>query len=71
MAGTKKEFDLSGAVWRRSPVTTDGHAVEVAMVGEGVALRDSRHPDGDVLYFTVAEWDAFVGGAKNGEFDLP
>lgn len=43
--------------------------MEVAFVGDGVAVRDSKQPDGQVLLFTQAEWDAFVGGAKDGEFD--
>ena len=68
--GVKKfEADLSNAVWRRSRAS-DGPAVEVALLEGGVAVRDSRQPDGDVLFFTPAEWDAFVGGAKDGEFDL-
>jgi Domain of unknown function (DUF397) len=64
--------DLNDAVWRRSADSTagDGSAVEVAMLPNGVAVRDSRKPGGDVLFFTPAEWDAFVGGAKDGEFDL-
>lgn len=64
--------DLTNAVWRRSagPTDPDGAAVEVALLPDGVAVRDSRRPDGDVLFFTPAEWDAFVGGAKDGEFDL-
>jgi hypothetical protein len=65
----KFEADLSGAVWRRSAASEDA-AVEVALLDDGVAVRDSRSPDGDVLFFTPAEWDAFVGGAKDGEFDL-
>jgi hypothetical protein len=65
----KFEADLSNAVWRRSGAS-EGPAVEVALLEGGVAVRDSRQPDGDVLFFTPAEWDAFVGGAKDGEFDL-
>jgi hypothetical protein len=34
-------------------------------------MRDGQDPDGQVLVFTEAEWDAFVAGAKDGEFDLP
>jgi hypothetical protein len=64
--------DLSRAVWRRS--STSGpdcdNCVEIAFVDEAIAIRDSRHPEGPVLLFTQAEWDAFVGGAKDGEFDL-
>ncbi|GAA2474291.1 DUF397 domain-containing protein [Winogradskya consettensis] len=65
----KFEADLSGAVWRRSAKSEEA-AVEVALLDNGVAVRDSRRPEGDVLFFTPAEWDAFVGGAKDGEFDL-
>ena len=65
----KFQLDLSAAQWRRS-ATSDDAAVEVALLENGVAVRDARRPDGDVLFFTPAEWDAFVGGAKDGEFDL-
>ena len=33
-------------------------------------MYDAANPDGDKLYFTEAEWDAFVLGVKDGEFDL-
>jgi Domain of unknown function (DUF397) len=33
-------------------------------------MYDAAHPDGDKLYFSEAEWDAFVLGVKDGEFDL-
>jgi hypothetical protein len=33
-------------------------------------MYDAAHPDGDKLYFTEAEWEAFVLGVKDGEFDL-
>ena len=36
-----------------------------------IGMRDASRPDGPVLVFTEAEWDAFVAGAKDGEFDLP
>jgi hypothetical protein len=64
--------DLSQAKWRKS--TRSGpncdNCVEVAFVGGTIAVRDSKDPDGGALIFTPAEWDAFVGGAKDGEFDL-
>nr|WP_238547411.1 DUF397 domain-containing protein [Actinoplanes friuliensis] len=64
---------MTNAVWRRSAASekAGAAAVEVALLdGGGVAVRDGLRPDGDVLFFTPAEWDAFVGGAKDGEFDL-
>jgi hypothetical protein len=44
--------------------------VEVAFVGGAIAVRDSKNPAGPALVFTSEEWDAFVAGAKDGEFDL-
>ncbi|MER6950109.1 DUF397 domain-containing protein [Nonomuraea sp. NPDC000554] len=35
-----------------------------------VAVRDSKDPDGPKLFFTPAEWNAFLDGAKADEFDL-
>ena len=64
--------DLNRAQWFTS--TRRGsqcdNCVEVAFVDGAIAVRDSRHPDGPALIFTAAEWDAFVAGAKDGEFDL-
>lgn len=46
-----------------------GNCVEVAHMQDGsVGMRNSRHPDGPVLHFTSAEWDAFLGGVLKGEF---
>jgi uncharacterized protein DUF397 len=33
-------------------------------------MRDTKNPDGPVLAFTPAEWEAFVLGVKDGEFDI-
>jgi len=44
--------------------------VEVADLPDGgAAVRDSKDPDGPKLVFTRAEWVAFLGGVKDGEFD--
>jgi hypothetical protein len=32
-------------------------------------LRDSKDPQGSRLFFTPSEWDAFLLGVKDGEFD--
>lgn len=34
-----------------------------------VVLRDANDPDGVALYYTPDEWEAFVLGVKDGEFD--
>ncbi|MBG0815573.1 DUF397 domain-containing protein [Planomonospora sp. ID82291] len=67
-------MDLSAAVWRKSSRSgsNGGQCVEVADNLPGVvAVRDSKDPDGPKLLFTPAEWRAFVGGVKAGEFDSP
>ena len=65
-------IDLSRAQWFKS--TRSGPncdtCVEVAFVEQAIAVRDSKDPAGPALIFTAAEWDAFVAGAKGGEFDL-
>jgi hypothetical protein len=64
--------DLTRAVWQKSsrsgPFTDN--CVEVAFVGGIIAVRDSKNADGPALVFTPNEWDAFVDGAKDGEFDI-
>lgn len=35
----------------------------------GVLVADTKIADGPRLRFTCEEWDAFVAGVKNGEFD--
>jgi hypothetical protein len=64
--------DLSRAVWQKSSRSGPNcdNCVEVAFVDKAIAVRDSKNPTGPVLIFTGDEWDAFVGGAKDGEFDL-
>jgi len=32
-------------------------------------MFDAADPDGSKLCFTQAEWDAFILGVKDGEFD--
>jgi hypothetical protein len=63
--------DLSRAVWRKSTLSHTNGCVEVAFVDDRVAVRDSKDRNGAVLLFTPFEWEAFVGGVRDGEFDNP
>lgn len=71
MTGTADE--LRGATWRTSSSSAaSGQCVEVAQLpGPRWAVRDSKSPNGGTLIFTQAEWEAFVAGARDGEFDVP
>lgn len=56
--------------WQKSSQSTfNGNCVEAGTCPHGILVRDSKHPDGPVLAFTPAEWDAFLGGVRLGEFD--
>jgi hypothetical protein len=60
----------SNLAWRKASASlTNGSCVELAPYSNGVAVRDSKDPDGPVLRYTPDEWRAFLDGAKNGEFD--
>ena len=63
--------ELPGARWRKSGRSSaQGNCVELAALpGGGVAVRNSRDPEGPALLFTGAELDAFVGGVRDGDFD--
>lgn len=44
----------------KSTFSEGGNCVEVANA-EVVGVRDSKHPDGPLLFFTRSGWDAFAG----------
>ncbi|WP_322756067.1 DUF397 domain-containing protein [Frankia sp. Cas3] len=58
--------------WRKSSHSNGhgGDCVEAAPLDDGgMAVRDSKDRNGPVLRFTASEWDAFLAGARDGEFD--
>lgn len=69
----KIDVDLTAVSWHRSSESSpDDPAVEIAFLDRGhIAMRDSRHPDGPALIFTPGEWEAFLAGVNDGEFNRP
>jgi Domain of unknown function (DUF397) len=61
----------SGPAWIKSSLSfSNSNCVEVASLPDcEIGVRDSKDPEGPVLRFTSGEWHAFLGGARNGEFD--
>lgn len=50
-----------------------GSCVEAGPLNDGterVAVRHSKRPDAEVIIYTRAEWEAFLKGVRNGEFDF-
>ena len=47
----------------------NGSCVEAHEHNGQIHVRDSKNPDGGFLTFTRAEWEAFTGGVRLGEFD--
>lgn len=63
--------DLSEMAWRKSTRSNLDGCVEVAFIeGPQVAVRHSKDRAGPVLTFNAVEWQAFIDGVNNGEFDL-
>jgi len=62
---------VAGPTWVKSSLSyANGNCVEVSdLPGGTVGVRNSRDREGVVLRFTPDEWQAFLGGVRNGEFD--
>jgi len=63
---------LPAVTWRKSRRSNpSGNCVEIARLpaGGGVAVRNSRDPEGPTLIYTLDEMAAFLAGARDGDFD--
>jgi hypothetical protein len=64
--------ELANASWHKSSASAyNGDCVEVSFLRDGrVAVGDTKDKAiGPTLIFTRSEWNAFLAGANNGEFD--
>lgn len=64
------DVDVPQLQWFKSSRSSpNGQCVESARLSGGMAVRDSKHPDGPVLLFSADQWQAFTEGVKLGEFE--
>jgi hypothetical protein len=63
--------ELANVRWQKSQRSnSQGACVELARLDDGgVAVRNSRFPQGPVLRYARAELRALVEGVKEGDFD--
>lgn len=67
-----EEPTFSRAAWRKSSYSgsSGGECVEVALLNDVKAVRDSKNPEGGVLTLDRAVWAAMVSQIKRGSYDL-
>ncbi|WP_275295189.1 DUF397 domain-containing protein [Amycolatopsis sp. La24] len=57
--------------WHKASYSKENACVEVGSVSGLIGVRDTKlGAASPVLVFGPAEWDAFLRGVKDGEFDL-
>ena len=73
MSNTKPdpaELDFSGVTWEKSPFSGgNDNCVEFGVIGDLIAMRDSKRPGQTPLVYTREEIGAMLAGAKAGAFD--
>ena len=64
---------MSSREWFKSSFSgPQGNCVQVRFPAGGVVqVSDSKAVGGPVLQFNRGEWEAFLLGAFNGEFEMP
>lgn len=70
----EKRFPVKDGDFITSSYTHQGgiinRCVAVAITPQGVAVRDTKDSQKTTLFFNHDEWDAFVKGVKESQFDL-
>jgi hypothetical protein len=66
---TNVNFDRNALAWRTATRSQGGNCVQVARTENLIAVRNSRRPDAEIIMYTKPEFEAFLDGAKKGEFD--
>jgi hypothetical protein len=56
--------------WRKSSYSSSGGCVEAAAAADQILIRDSKNRNGSILRFDLFEWESFLAGVRDGEFDV-
>lgn len=56
-------------IWHVSRRCDTGACVEIGTLGEAVLVRSSTDTEGTCVRLTREEWQVFVAGVKDGDFD--
>jgi len=59
------------ATWRKSTASASTNCVEVSALGNSILVRNTKDRSGPTVAFTTEEWNAFIIGVRDGEFDVP
>jgi uncharacterized protein DUF397 len=59
---------LVGARWKNAS-NQNGSCVDLALPASGLAVRDSKNPDGDCLLFGRSQLATLLAAVKSGRFD--
>ena len=65
-------MELRHIQWRKASYSANGggNCVEAGTIGQVVAVRDSKNPNGPVLAVAPETWRDFTDRLKTGVFDL-
>ena len=62
-------FPCADLDWHVSRTCEGGACIMVARNEDTVLLGNTTNPGGATLSYTTAEWQQFVAGVKQGDFD--
>jgi hypothetical protein len=55
--------------WRTTGRCDGGHCVQIGTLGRSIVIRSSTDQDGTYITLSRDEWEEFVAGVKDGNFD--
>lgn len=70
MRGGNRVSDKGALRWHTSSFCDPSSCVEVAIAADSVYVRNSQRPAQEPLTFDHTEWNAFLLGVRNNEFDV-